>query len=278
MNLYKEKCFHGKVLAIKSIQPFSELTGISVTIEATGSMLLTLSSSLNQSTGLDASKILVDSAIFDSSTRLLQFDLKTLQSGSGRLERIQKNSVKVLSRPEYSCEFVAIVDSSFSVTQLSEILNCPVTLDNSLRPKLTKKPLKTLSWPVKDEFDLKDQNELLELFDWIGFALNPELKGFTDDTDYFITDTCSFLCLEGVLLPPIFIYSLLSRLSASSSRLVASLKCCKGIPPSFDLNNNRLKHFNEKKFDPTVCTADQGALAIFQSPLQSITFRLNITS
>lgn len=265
---------------IKSIEPFSELTGISVTIDSTGQMHLTLSKSLDQSTGLDASKPLVDSALFDSSTRLLCFDLVELSGQKNRLERIQKNSKAVLSRPEYSCDFVAIITSntaSYVSDKLSKIFGNPVISDESLHPKLTQKPLKNLPWPAKDEFNLMDRLDTLDLFEWMGLTLNPEIEienRSIDEEEFFKTDTCKFISLEGQLLPPLDDH--LSALSTSSTRFLISLKSCRGIPPSVVLNNERLKHFNEKKFDPTACTADQSSLVIFKTPLQYISFRLNI--
>ena len=133
-----------------------------------------------------------------------------------------------------------------------------------------------MPWPIKDEFCLKDQSEILNLFDWIGTSLRPQVykNNFSnDEEDFFITNTCKYFSIEGSLLPPL--KNALALLFSSSTRLIASLKVCQKIPPPFDLNTKRLKHFNEKKFDSSACTADQMALTIFKSPSQTISFKLN---
>lgn len=264
---------------IKSIEPFSELSGISMTLDCDGEMLLTLSKSLDQASGLDASKQLVDSVNFDSSTRLLQFNLHDLAKQKNRLERIQKNSQAALSRPQYSCDFVAMVET-VTIPQYIESLgkmNINASFDDSLRPKLIEKNLSPIPWPVKDEFSLKDNPELLDLFDWIGIALSPDsYKPVTDETEYFKAENCKYLTLEGPLLPSLL--ETISALSATSTRLILSLKCCKAIPPPFELNLHRLKHFNERKFDATTCTADQMAMTLFKSPSGILSFRLNSTA
>lgn len=268
---------------IKSLEPLNEITGISVTIDGEeGKMLLALSKSIDQSTGLDASKLLVDSAKFDSSTSLLEFNLFELLGQKKRLQRIQGNSAKVLARPEYSCDFVAVFQATGKpaefIQKLSTLLGTTVAIDDSLRPKLTQQIVKNLPWPLKDEINLMNRPETLEIFDWIGYTLNPDYNYKADSEDFFSLDSCKFVSLTGPLLPPKLIYEALNHLTESSTRLVASLKCCQGIPPSFGLNLERLKHFNEKKFDPTACTADQSALALLKTPLQSVIFRLNIAT
>ena len=262
---------------IKSLGPLNEITGISLTIDLESNLLLSLSKSLDQSTGLDASKPLVDSAKFDSSTRLLQFNLKELVGQKKRLERIQNNSL-LFERKEYSCDFVAVIETS-KYSQLLESfskLEIAAVIDESLKPKISQTPLKSFPWPIKDDFDLKDQTEILNLFEWIGLALRPQnYKTVADSDEYFLTDTCKSFTIEGQILPH---FNHLLSLTKSSTRLIFSLKVCQKIPPPFELNLNRLKHFNERKFDSNVCTADQMALTVFKSPLQTLSFRLNSTA
>lgn len=266
---------------MKSLAPFSDLSGISMTLNEAGEMLLTLSKSLDEASGLDASKQLVDSAHFDSSTRLLNFNLHELAGQTKRLERIQRNCLSALSRPEYACHFMTLVlntSASQIIESLDKLMGIKALIDDTLRPKLIEKPLNSsIPWPLKDEFELKDNNpELLDLFDWIGSTLRCHKTEAFNEPDYFKTENCKYLSLEGPLLPPLF--DTLTTLSTSSTRLVASLKCCKNIPPPFDLNLQRLQHFNERKFDATACTADQMALCLFKSPTQTLSFRLNSTA
>lgn len=270
-----------KKFIMKSIETFSELSGMSLTISEESELLLTLSRSLDQSTGLDASKELVDSAVFDSSNRLLKFDLIELSTQKKRLERIQRNS-RALSRPEYSCEFVAIVEMahvpSFMDT-LSKLKINLVTQDDSLRPKVIIKSIETFYWPVNEEFDVKDRHEILDLLDWIGVSLNLKNSDILSKIylDCFKVGNCmKYICIEGSLLPSSHLLKRLQSLLTSSTRTIFSLKLCKGIPPAFELNALRLKQFNERKFDPTACTADQQALTIFKSPSQTLSLRLNI--
>lgn len=265
---------------IKSIAPFNEITAISLTIDLDSNLLLTLSKSLDQSTGLDASKPLVDSAHFDSSTRLLQFNLEELKDQKNRLERIQKN-VAVLKSKEYACDFVAVIETrkqSFIIESLSK-LGISAVIDESLRPKIIGNLVKTLPWPIKDEFDLKESNETLDLFEWIGLSLkypkNSESFSY-GSSEFQMIENLKHFSIEGQLLPSLKNH--LAHLATSSTRLIFSLKVCQKIPPPFDLNSQRLKHFNERKFDGTACTADQMALSVFKSPLQTLTFKLNSTS
>lgn len=249
-----------------------------MTLDLESNLLLTLSKSLDQSTGLDASKPLVDSVFFDSFTRLLNFNLKELAGQKNRLERIQKNS-SLLQRKEYSCDFVAVIESS-KFSHLKTLLSkLDINISVSESPKITETSLESLPWPIKDEFDLKDQAEILNLFDWIGSSLRPGCfkNTLVDEEEFFITDTCKYFSIEGSLLPHI-LNGHLSALTTSSTRLIFSLKVCQKIPPPFDLNTKRLKHFNEKKFDPSACTADQMALTVFKSPSQIISFKLNTAS
>jgi hypothetical protein len=247
-----------------------------LTLDFEGNLLLTLSKSLDQSTGLDASKPLVDSVFFDSSARLLNFNLKELLGQKKRLERIQKNS-SLLQLKEYSCDFVAVIET----TKYSQLQNFLAKLGLNLliteAPKIIETSLESLPWPIKDEFDLKDQNEILNLFNWIGSSLicpkNYKRIDEIDEDDFFITDTCKYFSIEGHLLPPISKHLL--NLFTSSTRLIFSSKVCQKIPPPFHLNLKRLKHFNEKKFDSSSCSADQMALILFKSPSQTISFKLN---
>lgn len=269
-----------KILLLKSIEPYSQLTDMTVTIDSQGQMLLTLSRSLDQSTGLDASVPLIDSAVFDSSTRLLQFNLPELLTQKKKLERIQRNSAAVLDRLEYSCEFVAVIDSkvnsSFINNSLSKLFGSPVSIDTSLNPKLTAIPSKSVYWPINEKINLSDRLEVLDRFDWIGQVLNPNFpQNFASDETELI-DNFTFFSLEGPILFPLT--DLIPQLLSSSTRLLVSLKACQKIPPSYNLNSHRLKHFNEKKFDPTACTADQSGLVIFKSAHQTITFTLNSTA
>jgi len=252
-----------------------------LSIDLESNLLLTLSKSLDQSTGLEASKPLVDSIFFDSSTRLLKFNLKELKGQTNRLERIRNNSI-LLQRKEYSCDFVAVIE----ITKYSQLfaslakLDIKLLIDESTKISQIQMPLESFPWPLKDEFDLKDQNEILSLFDWIGSSLRPQIyKSKPEDEEFFLTETCKSFTIEGFLLPltSAFIKNLL-KLASSSTRLIFSLKVCKKIPPPFDLNLKRLKHFNERKFDSSVCTADQMALTIFKSPSQMISFKLNSTA
>ena len=252
-----------------------------MSIDLESNLLLTLSKSLDQSTGLEASKPLVDSIFFDSSTRLLKFNLKELEGQKNRLERIRKNSI-LLQGKEYSCDFVGVIE----ITKYSQLfaslakLDIKLLIDESTKISKIQMSLESFTWPIKDEFDLKDQNEILSLFDWIGSSLRPQIYKSkdknADEEEFLITDTCKSFTIEGFLLPA-FIQNLL-KLSSSSTRLIFSLKVCKKIPPPFDLNLKRLKHFNERKFDSSVCTADQMALTIFKSPSQMISFKLNSTA
>ena len=248
-------------------------------------MLFTLSRSLDQATGLDASTVLVDSANFDSSTRLLKFNLFELSNEKKRLERIQRNCQNVLSKMEYSCEYSAVIEPSASSELISSLgkLGFSVSIDNNLRPKVTTKDLKSFNWPVKDEFDLKeDVHEIEPLFHWIGVALKPDSydqTSFDNDEDFFkVDDTLKYFSIEAPLIPFSLISPIINNLSVASTRLILSLNCCKLIPPNFLLNSQRSKHFNERKFDPSACTADQRALALFKTPLQTLSFRLNSTA
>lgn len=266
---------------IKSLNSFSELSAISLTISLDGEMLLTLSKSLDQASGLDASKPVVDSAIFDSSTRLLRFDLKEISKQKNRLERIQSNSKAALSKAEYSCEFLAVVESStfISVAEEFKSFGIDVIIDQSLRPKIVSKALKKTSWPVKDEFDIRDNDEIMEHFEWIGQALlKPDKRIENLEDNHILLYDCLYLSIEGPLLPPILQSNLIPTTFSSSMRLLVSLKCCQKNPPPFELNLNRLKHFNDRKFDPSACSADQMALVLFKSPMQTLTFRINSTS
>lgn len=264
-------------MAIKSIKPFSELSSMSMTLQCDGEMLLTLSKSLDQSSGLDASKELVDSEFFDSSTRLLKFNILELSKQKNRLERIQRNSQSFLSRPEYSCDFISMIQ----VSKVSHVINSlskmdiKASIDDSLNPKLIEKNLETTSWPIKEEIDLKDNFEILDLFEWIAITLCPDYLKSVDDSDFCKIDNLKYLSLEGPLLPLSILDTILS---ASSNRFILNLKSCQRIPPPFDLNLQRLKHFNSKKFDDSACTADQMSLTIFKSANQTLSFRINSTA
>lgn len=269
--------FNSDPFLIKSTEPFSDLTSFSLTIDLEGQLLLTLSRSLDQLSGLEASKPLVDSALFDSSTRLLHFNLKELAEQKNRLERIQKNSRSTLGRPEYSCEFVAVLEASKSSETLKmlEKLGITVNVDETLRPSVSESSLKNLPW--FNEINFEDSNDLHHLFNWIGRSLKSVDCDPMDDSELIIP-ACKHLSIEAPLLPFQFVYELLNRFSSSSSRLILSLKVCQRIPPPFELNSQRLKHFNERKFDATVCTADQRALIIYKSPEKTISFQLNAAS
>lgn len=276
-------------LSIKSLGPFSEMTGISLTIDTDGKMLLCLSRSLDLATGLDASVQLVDSAVFDSSTRLLQFNLLQFKEKDKGLQRIRKIGGAVLSKPEYACEFVASFSLSSTdhqkfINSLSKALtDTPITSDESLRPRISvKQHNNPFPWPIKDEFSLlkPDRQELLDLFHWIGctnFHSQESLmqQFIADDWGYQKIADLRFVCVEAPLLPFKLVSEALTTLISSSTRLVASFKECTGIPPPFELNKQRLKHFNERKFDHSTATADQSALIIFKSPLQTLSFKLN---
>ena len=256
---------------------------MSLTISENSELLLTLSRSLDQSTGLDASKELVDSAVFDSSTRLLKFDLIELSTQKKRLARIQRNSQAALSRPEYSCEFVAVIELAHVpvfMETLSKLGINLVTQDaDSVRPKVNVMSIETFYWPVYEEFDVKDRHEILDLVDWIGLSLNHNNSDILSkiSLDCFKVGNCmKYMCIEGSLLPSSHLLDRLKNLLTSSTRTIFSLKLCQGIPPDFDLYALRLKQFNECKFDPSACTADQQALTIFKSPNQTISLRLNI--
>ena len=260
---------------VKSIQPFSDLTSFSLTIDLQSELLLTLSRSLDQSSGLDASKPLVDSAVFDSSTRLIRFDLKELASQKNRLERIQKNSKAALSRPEYSCEFISILDSSKSAetTKMFERLGIKVKVDESLRPRVNEISLNNFNW--FGEINFNDSNNLHDLFNWIGSSFKS--KNYPTDSESKMQN-CKHYSIEAPLIPFKFISNLLTSISSTSGHLIVSLKVCQRIPPSFELNSQRLKQFNERKFDVTACTADQRAFVVFTTPQETISFQLNGTS
>lgn len=253
---------------IKSTQPFSELTSISLTLDLKSELLLTLSRSLDQSSGLEASKPIVDSFVFDSSARLLQFDLKELVKHKKHLERIQRNSADKLGRSEYSCEFLGVLDSSklSETLKLFQNIGISAELDNSSRPSVRETLLENFSWMTTDT-----QN-YLELFDWIGYSL--KLLNNNSSFDSFSKEECKHFSIEAALIPFHVISDLLNHLANTSSHLLVSLKVCPKIPPPFHLNLNRLKHFSEKKFDLTLCTCDQRAL-IYYKLSETVSFQLN---
>ena len=267
--------FNSNPFLIKSIEPFSELTSLSLTIDLESRLSLTLSRSLDQSSGLDASKLLVDSAVFDSSTRSLQFNLVELAAQKNRLERIQNNSKSTLSRPEYSCDFVAVLETSKSTDALKifETLGIKAVIDDSLRPPVTESSLKNFPWFT--EINLDDSASIHDLFNWIGASVKSIKYDFNSERSLI---DCKLMSIEAPLLPFKLISDLLNHLTASSTHLISSSKVCQRIPPSIELNAQRLKQFNEKKFDPTACTADQRALIIYKAPSGIVSFQLNATS
>lgn len=266
-------------------------------------MNVTMSRSLDQSSGLDASHEIVDSANFDSSSRLLSFNLPELSKQKKKLERIQRLSSSVLCRPEYSCEYFAVVSTS-NLGEFVELfqnnLKVPVAFDDSLRPKMVKLNVPTCLWPKEEIIELSNPSRLMEIFEWIGMCLKVKSDSslspsnqkhelqclsvfnnfYRNSTDFVeLKSSLTFLSISCPILP-LQLYSNLINFIQNQNKntAVASLKCCEKIPPSVELNSIRSKHFNKKKFDPTACTADQSALALYISKTQIISFRLNSTA
>lgn len=285
LRLFQEPTVFGSVL-LRSLATYSPLSAIACSIDATGHMLLTLSRSLDQATGLDASQEIIDSAHHDASTRLLAFNLVQLASTPARLERIRVNS-RVLARKEHAVELVMAVETAHMAEIIDTLRSGDIVAlrDESLRPRLVMKQLVDVAWPSLATPPVEDEYAVLEVFEWIGRALKTTPSGelmalrrpFLATEEQIVLPHATFMSIEGPILPP-SVWTSIAALVEAHPRLVLAGRVCKTLPPDATLNAQRAKHHRPRRCDPTVATADQSAFALWLTGGTGLSFRINTTA
>jgi hypothetical protein len=284
-----DMCFNAQFLSLfstqngPSIRSISGTPHISFAISQNGSLSLALSRDLDQCTGLDASKQLYDSAVFDASTRLLGINLTELPKLKGKLERIQRN-VQRLSEPKWllNCVAVCSKEGADAVRQSLTAAGCKLT--TPIRPFVPSTSALPGAFAIPSDIDWSNKDELWEYLEWCSWALC--LRGATPadpPKSARWTPSCAsmqtapdMVALEvhSALLPPI---------SLGANFFLASGRVARASPPSLALNAQREAHFRPKNFDPTVSTADDQAFLLTRHSPQGkastiVSFKLNRTA
>lgn len=246
-------------VSLRSISTFSEQSELSLSLDFKGNLQMTMSKRLYESSGLDAAQVIVDSVHFSSTARLLSFNLVKLSNEAGHLKRIRERCER-LAKPLFSCEFVVLCKG-----RLGSIFDSPV-VEQPL-PNFQSYRLETRAW-----FDKEDAS-LQEKLEWMSLAVRTTLDGERSDFSGL-----SILKLEGPLLPSCLITQIIDCILPQASHLIVAAKVPYRIPPHPHLNKLRAAHFNPRKFDPTVATADQQGFFIVKSPSEASVYTLNTTA